>query len=925
MVKNFLAKLKNRHVRALHRQRGQSIIIVTFAFLGILAMLGLALDLSLVYIEQVRVGRTSDAAALAAVVELPSEEEAMVRAIEYIELNGYSVRDPVSSDTDILVRGCVASNPMPSGRPGGANVYEGGRITNTATNISATDVFTGALYSRAARQPARAVFVIDTAAYQGDGTTNCNPGNQQFGSANKIRVRGRVDVGMSFMQFFGFGAVPVGDTAVAENVTSLDVMMVMDVSGSMELDTACTDCWRARPLAQLRDDQLFYPDNGDFNPIPFNPSHPDVPRDGSGEPIGQSIAESYLCTQAPNPYRPVAGVDTSPGGPYHYLVHEAELYSANSSNWTIESRGPGKGVWSVQRGTKNGDHGNQAGTIARQSSNVCNPGIFGDGLDCTLGNRFPSTICTSVDCSAYVQARTFTTYQGADYPFLNGASFNLDCFSGDGGTAATGQCWNGLYVNRGGPAPSGPNNIPVLEYDFTTDWDGPTYIWLRAQGGGKQAFRWGGYFPLRADCPTDADTRTCQENNWGYYDNVYWQVVEANGSPFVITENNATRALGANNRYDWRDNRAVYDKWAWVRLGSVNVPKNQQHTLKIYQGSSGYKIDKIVFTNNPNGSSGSPPVVLNQNSGKGPKLTDGSATREACNVCNPLYGYTVQSGDCSCWKDPWNKSQAAANCTSRPAGSEPYSTLNDDLYKGLQPIRGSQEAIKRLALKLDPRFDQMGFVAFEGGVVSSRSKLQCLRQKGSACYTGSDPIAAYIDVLKAIEAQVPLGGTNIAAGMDEALEELGVKTPTNGYRDSSCTTVNNDGKTCDRGGAARKVIILLTDGTPSASPNCTTAPDFVDMWDNPDYSPEDRDYECAMYYAYKAAANNVTVYTIGLGGLVETDILTAMATGVDPRGNGPAAEPVFNGKGKFYSAANPNLLDGIFDEILSNIYIRIVG
>jgi hypothetical protein len=583
--------------------------------------------------------------------------------------------------------------------------------------------------------------------------------------------------------------------------------------------------------------------------------------------------------------------------------------------------------------------------VANQSSNVCSPGILGTGtgIDCTLGGAFSDTICASggVDCSAYVQARTFTTYQGADYPFLNGASFNADCFQGDGGTTATTQCWNGLVVDRGGPAPYGIANIPVLEYDFTPPWSGDTYIWIRAQGGGKQAFKWAGYYPLRADCPSDADTRTCMENNWGYYDNVYWQVVKGDGTPYVITENNHTKALGANRKAvedtdNWRDNRAVPDRWAWVRLGSVNVPAGQQHTLKLYQGSTGYKIDKIVFTTNPHGSSGSPPNAINQNSGKGPRLTQGSATREACNVCNPLYGYTVNPGDCSCWKQPWDTTLGSGTgCSNVPAGTVDYSTLNDDLYKGLQPIRGSQEAIKRFALKLNPRFDQVGFVAFETNVVTSRSKLMCLRYADKYTTEGAPKCfddeafpgttISYTNVLKSIEAQLPLGGTNIAAGLDEALEELGVKTHTNSYVDNSCSLTNNDGKTCDRGGAARKVIILLTDGTPSSSPNCTGAPDYVDMWDNPDYSPEDRDYECAMYYAAVAANNNVTVYTIGLGGGVETDILTALATGIDPRGTDPDVSAVFAGKGKFYHAVNTGLLDGIFDEILSNIYVRIIG
>ena len=68
-------------LRKLEEQSGQSLIILAFAFVGLIAMLGLALDLGLVYVERVRIKRTVDAAILASVVELPVEEQAFDRAI----------------------------------------------------------------------------------------------------------------------------------------------------------------------------------------------------------------------------------------------------------------------------------------------------------------------------------------------------------------------------------------------------------------------------------------------------------------------------------------------------------------------------------------------------------------------------------------------------------------------------------------------------------------------------------------------------------------------------------------------------------------------------------------------------------------------------------------------------------------------------
>jgi hypothetical protein len=69
----------------------------------------------------------------------------------------------------------------------------------------------------------------------------------------------------------------------------------------------------------------------------------------------------------------------------------------------------------------------------------------------------------------------------------------------------------------------------------------------------------------------------------------------------------------------------------------------------------------------------------------------------------------------------------------------------------------------------------------------------------------------------------------------------------------------------------------------------------------------------------------VTVYTIGIGAGANRDLLTAMATGTDPQGDLPD-QTYFVGKGgQYFPAAKPTDLDLIFDQILSNIYVRIVG
>ncbi len=81
----------------------KAMFIFTVIILAVMGLGGLALDAGLVYIERRRLTRVVDTATLAAVVELPYEQDAIDRAIEYIKLNGYRV----GQDTEIRVRGCL--------------------------------------------------------------------------------------------------------------------------------------------------------------------------------------------------------------------------------------------------------------------------------------------------------------------------------------------------------------------------------------------------------------------------------------------------------------------------------------------------------------------------------------------------------------------------------------------------------------------------------------------------------------------------------------------------------------------------------------------------------------------------------------------------------------------------------------------------
>ena len=320
----------------------------------------------------------------------------------------------------------------------------------------------------------------------------------------------------------------------------------------------------------------------------------------------------------------------------------------------------------------------------------------------------------------------------------------------------------------------------------------------------------------------------------------------------------------------------------------------------------------------------------------GPPASFGSATREACNVCNPAFGYTINTSECTCKlraTDTANSGYGSGiGCTFvATTTNQLQQELQTGLYSGLQPLRSAQEAVKNFAGKLNPSCDQLGFVPFTGDSnnttaqndATRRSKLQCLNwaatQTGNParCY---DPVLgvplSYTHVLSAVEKHWPEANTDIAVGIREGLEELGVSTPSNPVN-SNCTAITNDGSACDRQGLARRVLILITDGKPNANPgNCAPGGGRPDVWDGL-IGTEDTDFECAVYYAFLAAQNNVTIHTIGIGPGANLDLLTTIATGVDPHGNEPEIVMFAGASGQFFPAAKPTDLEAIFDAILT--------
>jgi hypothetical protein len=82
-------------LKGLRSEQGQSIIIMTFAMIVFIALLGLALDLGIIFVRRVQLSRAVDAAALAAVVELPDEVAADATARRFFHTHGFPDVDPV--------------------------------------------------------------------------------------------------------------------------------------------------------------------------------------------------------------------------------------------------------------------------------------------------------------------------------------------------------------------------------------------------------------------------------------------------------------------------------------------------------------------------------------------------------------------------------------------------------------------------------------------------------------------------------------------------------------------------------------------------------------------------------------------------------------------------------------------------------------
>ena len=282
--------------KKLHKnQQGQSLIIIVMAFIGILAFIGLGIDLAVVYTERVNVSRAADAAALAAASELPLESAAHRRALVYLQDNGY---DYEQGDVRLVIDG-TPEDGTPSESDAASTIW------------------------------------IDT-AYARDTEL---PPSQQPNTADRIRVRVQQGVWMTFMQFVGFGHFPVEATAEAENISNVDTVIVYDKSGSMEFDTLCYGCWEPT--------EEDYP-GGDLYPLHWSNSSVS----SADHCTGWSSSSGYNCGsyQYYNSDYEVNNCDYRDRwyNDRHYTVIEGEEYSRLSADYHSWGYTPFYTFWVMQ-------------------------------------------------------------------------------------------------------------------------------------------------------------------------------------------------------------------------------------------------------------------------------------------------------------------------------------------------------------------------------------------------------------------------------------------------------------------------------------------------------------------------------------------------------------------------------------------------
>jgi uncharacterized repeat protein (TIGR01451 family) len=387
---------------------------------------------------------------------------------------------------------------------------------------------------------------------------------------------------------------------------------------------------------------------------------------------------------------------------------------------------------------------------------------------------------------------------------------------------------HGEYCWSGVPA-GGPFPAPRADYDFYAPRDDQYYFHIRGQGG-----------PFGRD----------RHIFWGMDGAVLGQEGGFLTGPY----------------YDG----AAASRWGWHRL-SKGEGGNQgdtvyltagDHTLHLWAGGAGFDVDRVIISTD--GSLDSTERDLSPNDGR---------TGWACDPCDPRFA---------------GRPGGHGGAPYRPDCSTDQRL--DTIYDDEQPIRNALEAAKHFVGRLNPRFDQVGYVQYSTDAQIA-SELQCLRR------LGADNCTAQVitdTVLYGLDRTRAGGATNIAEGIKSGIDVLSTVSPHYG-----------------RPGAAR-VMVLMTDGQANRYPNY---PDYHECWQE-DLWPDvgdwelDRAADCVMYYAQEARDNGIAICTISLGWSADRELMWEVAelTGCTQRGADSREE-----------------LDHVFDELYERIFLRLAA
>lgn len=226
-------------------ERGQSLVLIAMAFVGIVAFVGFAIDTGIIYLNRIWLGQAVDAASLAAGYDLPNIKGACARAVEYLNANDYIAGSDFEYD---IVFPNVAD--APGGDPGAYIVNS----TSDAISIP-------------------------------EDCSNLTVPSEHADVHYQVQVVGRQQVKLIFMSILGFGEIEAGINGLAERTRRFDISLVLDNSGSMVYDT----CGYHRTLAATDDEGYRVYAANNLYPVCTNI------RDDDDNPVGDDF-ESYLDT-----------------------------------------------------------------------------------------------------------------------------------------------------------------------------------------------------------------------------------------------------------------------------------------------------------------------------------------------------------------------------------------------------------------------------------------------------------------------------------------------------------------------------------------------------------------------------------------------------------------------------------------------------